>query len=452
MKKIIKKICRFIGKIFTFFDRWLITPIMKIVLAINDFIKVHSKSFEVVISSKKALLVISLLVAFLFYYIVDKNANIVITNSAEILYNQPVKAIYNEEAYVVEGLPNAVDVILIGRKSDIYLAKQYPSQEISVDLREFTTGTYKVSLKYRQAISSVEYKIDPSTVTIVIHDKVSSMREVTSEILHRENLDSKLDISEVTLSKSEVTIKGSEKQINAVSYVKALVDVDNLINPVVGTTSVKGVNLVAYNTEGQIVDVEILPSTLDATLKLTSSSKDVPIKIIPTGELALGYAIGSLAASATTITVYGSEASLEAIDAVPVYVDVSGLNANKDFTINITKPNGVREISLKTLTIKLTVDKESQIEIKDVDISIINLNASLKAHAIDAENSKVTVIVKGSSKLLANVDTTKVSAIVDLSRCNSPGEYEVEVQVSGEDLKLSYSSKTTKVKIRIYKE
>ena len=46
---------------------------------------------------------------------------------------------YNEEAYVIEGLPETVDITLIGRSSDIYLAKQYPTNEVSVDLRDFKT-------------------------------------------------------------------------------------------------------------------------------------------------------------------------------------------------------------------------------------------------------------------------------------------------------------------------
>ena len=43
-----------------------------------------------------------------------------IETSAEVLYDQPISATYNEEAYVVEGLPKTVDITLIGRKSDVF--------------------------------------------------------------------------------------------------------------------------------------------------------------------------------------------------------------------------------------------------------------------------------------------------------------------------------------------
>ena len=90
-----------------------------------------------------------------------------------MLYDQPISATFNEEAYVVEGLPETVDITLISRKSDIYLAKQLPTNDITVDLTGLTAGVHKVNLKYKKALSSVEYKLDPSVATIVIYEKVS---------------------------------------------------------------------------------------------------------------------------------------------------------------------------------------------------------------------------------------------------------------------------------------
>ena len=450
MKKIIKKICRFIGKIIQFFDRIIITPIMKIAIKITDVFKSNSKGFEKILVTKQALLIISLIISCVAFYIVDKNTNFIIDNQAEILNSQPVTAIYNEEAYVVEGLPETVDVVLVGKKSHIYLAKQQPNQKITVDLRELSTGTHKVSLKYSQVVGSVEYKIDPSKVTVVIYDKVSSTRELTYDILNRDKLDSKLDIASVTLSKTEVTVKGSQKQVDAVAYVKALIDVENVVDPVVGTTNVNGIKLVAYDINGGIVDVEILPETVDATLKLVSSSKEVPIKIIPNGNLAVGYAIESLTASTKTVTVYGGEESLANISYVPVYIDINDINADKDFTVNITKPVGVREVSLKTLTVKLTVGNEVQKEIEITDIQIINLDSKLKAQAGSESDSKITAIVKGTENNLNELDETTIKAVVDLAEYNKTGKYDVEVKVIGEDLRINYSSKTKKIGIRIY--
>ena len=451
MKKITRKSLNFIGGIFHFFDRILITPIMKLVLKIKNAITGNGRSFEKIITSKKALLIISLLIAFVAFYFFDKNSSSMLNNHAERIYGIPVKAVYNEEAYVIEGLPESADIILFGNSSYITLAKQYPNPTISVDLRELSVGTHKVALNYEKYFDFVEYKIDPTYVTVVIRDKVSSTRELSYEILHREALNGKLDITNVSLNKTEVTIKSDEDTLKKVAYVKALIDVNLIANPEVGTTTVKGSKLVAYDDDGEVVDVEILPDTVDADVTLASSSKMVPIRVIPEGNLAVGYAIESITPSSSSIMIYGNEEALAKIDAIPVTINVNGLNADKTFNVNIQKPTGVRELGINSISIKLTVTSEQQVEITGVQVSTIGLDPALKVQAVNAESSSVDVIVKGSSAALKGLDKSKVTATIDLSNYKSTGEYEVPVSVTGEDTRLSYSSKTMKVKIRIYK-
>ncbi len=454
MKKLIKKILRFIGKIIQFFDKILITPLMKLILRIRDLFKDSGKSIENFLTSKKALLVISLIIAFIAFYKLDNNSNIMMNNYAERLNNEPVTAIYNDESYVVEGIPKTADVVLIGNKSNIYLAKQYPTKEITVDLRELSVGTHKVELKYSRSFGFVDYTIDPSFVTVVIYDKISSTREATYEILHRESLDSKLDITNVTLNKTEVTIKGNEKTLEKVGYVKALIDLSNLVNPKAGTMTLKNCNLVAYDNEGKTVEVEILPETVEATLELSSSSKTVPIKVMPNegDKVALGYAIKSLTPSSNSIEIYGSTEALEKVEYVPVYVDTNGVSENKTYTVNIKKPNGVRDISIKTITVNLVVTKESQKEVANIPIIHENLASDLSVMTMNENDVKTSVIVKGSEEALKELDENKITASIDLSKYTSPGEYEVDVKVTGEDVRLKYDAKTTKVKVIIRKK
>ena len=425
MKKLIKKICKLIGKIILFFDKILITPLMKLVIKIADFFKNSTKNLEKIITSKKGLLIISLLIAFLAFYKLDRDSSIMMNNYAERINNEPVTAIYNEEAYVIEGIPKSADVVLIGSKSNIYLAKQYPTKGISLDLRELSVGTHRVPLKYSQSFGFVDYTIDPSYVTVVIYDKISASRELGYELLHRESLDSKLDIKDVTLEKTEITIKGNEKTLSKVGYVKAMLDLNNLVNPKVGEMTLKNNKLVAYDDSGNVVDVEILPATVNAKLTLSSSSKTVPIKVLPRDgdKLALGYAIASLTPSTNSVEIFGSEENLAKVDVVPVYVDINGLSSNKSYTINITKPNGVRDVSVKTITVNLTVTKESQEEVPDIGIIYQNLNDNLRVMGIGENNSKTAVLVKGSEDAIKNLDKSKIIAFIDLSNYNSPGEY-----------------------------
>lgn len=431
------------------FDRIIITPITKLILLITDFFKNNGHGFEKILTNRQALVIISLICALITFFAIDNKFTTLVDDSAEILYGQPVKAIYNEEAYVIEGLPETVDVTLIGRKWDVYLAKQYPADEVTVDLTGLSPGQHRVTLKYEQSVSSVKYKLDTSTVTVTIYEKVSETRELSTDIIHIDNLDTKLNIESVTLSRGNVIIKGAAERLKEVASVKALVDINDISNPSVGSTTLSDVPLVAYDENGQIVDVEIVPEKVDAVVKITSPSKVVPIRVIPEGTPE-GKAVETLEPSVSEVTIYGDEESLSNIEYLPVKIDVSNVTTDKTYTVNLTKPTGVREISVKTLTIKLTLDEVVTQEVDGINIKTTNLESGYSVQALSQEYSSISIIVQGSQTALDSLDTSTIHAYIDLEGLTE-GEHEVEVKVDGDDTRLTYTPRIKKVKIRITK-
>lgn len=450
MKKMLSKFGRFFRRIGLFFDKVLITPITRLVLAISDFLKNNAKSLDYLTGKKSTLLIISLILAFGVSVLIYKDSDVLIDQYAEILYNQPVTAVFNEELYVVEGLPEAVDITLVGQKRHIFLATQTPSKGVSVDLTGLKPGNHKVTLKYTQRLKSLDYKLDPSQVSVVIYEKVSATKSLTYDILHKDNLDSKLNISNVELDRSEVIIKGAEYKLNMVATVKALVDVNKIPNPAAGdvTLKPKDVQLVAYDTDGKIVDVEIVPKNVAAKVTITSPSKEVPIKVVPVGNLAFGKAIKSIDTGVSSVTVYGSQEAIDKLDQLEVEIDVEGLDSDKEYNVTLKKPTGISDISVRGMKIKVAVDNSVKREFKNISVIVENLSPEYKAMALSDSDRQVTVIVEGSENVVNSIDESSIKAYVDLKECGV-GEQEVPVNVTGSDLKLSYESKTKKVKIRI---
>lgn len=448
MKKIFNGIMRMFHHIGSFFDKWLITPITKFILRITDLFKDNSKSFERFLSKKSTLIVISLILAFLVFVLIDQESSVMTDQYAEILYKQPVTAVYNEELYVVEGLPKTVDITLVGEKRHIFLAKQSPSKGVSVDLTGLGKGNHKVTLKYTQKLKSLDYKLDPATVTVTLYPKVSETKSLTYDVLHQDNLDSKLSISNITLDRDNVTVKGAAYKLKKVATVKALVDVDDIASPKAGDITLKDVDLVAYDTNGEVVDVEIVPKSITAKVTIASPSKEIPIKIVPKGKIATGKSIKETALSISKVMVYGDQETIDNIEYLPVEIDVDGLQTNKTYKVTLKKPSGITEISAKTLTINVVVDSSTTKEIPDVSIATENLDKKYKVQALSEADSKVTVVVSGSADVVNKLDASQITAYIDL-KGYGVGEHEVDVKVRGEDLKLNYKSKTSKVKIKI---
>ncbi len=449
MKKLIRKIGRFFHHIGLFFDKWLITPITKLILIIMNFFKENSKNIDRFAGKKSTLLIISMILAFIVFVWTDRESNIMIDQYAEILSDQQVTAVYNEELYVVEGLPDTVDITLVGQRRHIFLAKQSPAKGVSVDLTGLKPGNHKVTLKYTQRLKSLDYKLDPENVTVTIYEKVSDTKSITYDILHKDNLDKKLYISNVDLDRTDVIIKGAEYKLKQVAAVKALVDVDEIPNPKAGEIELKEVPLVAYDTDGKILDdVEIVPKTVKAKLTITSPSKEVPIKVVPKGDLAFGKSIKSMVLSTTLVTLYGEQEAVDAIEQLEVEIDTKGLAKDKEYHVTLKKPAGITELSTKTLTIKISLDDSITKEFENVAIQFKNLGANYKVQALTDDDRQVTVVVSGSSDVVKNVEATSIKPFIDL-KDYGVGTHEVKVQVTGDDLKLNYESKTKKVKIVI---
>jgi len=443
-----KKTRKLFHRIGLFFDKWIITPVTKLILMIMNCFGSSSKSLDKLLSKKSTLIVISLILAFGTFLVVDNESNVMIDQYAEVLYDQEVNAAYNEELYVVEGLPKKVDVTLIGQKRHIFLAKQSPSKGVSVDLTGLKPGNHKVTLKYSQRIKSLDYKLDPSNVTVTIYEKVSETRSLAVDVLHKDELDSKLYIKDIKLDRNDVIIKGAEYKLKKVASVKALVDVNELSNPKAGTITLKEVPLVAYDNEGNVLDIEIVPGTVSAKVVITSPSKEVPVKVVPKGNLAFGKAISSLTPSVANVTIYGDESALNSINSIDIPVDVKGLDSDKTYTITISKPTGVTEVSVKTVNVVVKVDNSITKEFDGIAITTENLESKYKVQALSEADSKVTVVVSGSESNVNAIEANSIKAFIDLKNYKT-GEYEVEVKVTGDDFKLSYASKIKRVKIRI---
>lgn len=449
--KILKAIKNFFHNLWRAIDKAIIVPITKLILKFTNKANHSGKKIENWLSKSNTLLYLSLFLAILVFIVIDKKIIIFTKSSAEVLRSQPVTAIYNEEAYVVEGLPETADITLIGDKTDLFVAKQSPSYDIRIDLTGLKPGQHKVNIKYNQSTTNLEYMVNPSVATVYIYDKVSETRSLSYDILNQDKLDSKLIIDNVKIDTDKVIIKGAEHQLKKVSIVKALVDVNNLINPKVGTTTLKDIPLRAYDEEGNVISVEVVPGKISADVTISSPSKELPIKVIANGDVTFGKAISTLEVSTNKVTVYGPQSVLDELNALPLEIDVSGLKANKQVKVELVKPVGIKSMTVNNVTVSITLDAVTEKDIEHVVVVRRNLAEGYSTSADSAEDGAVTVNLKGVESVLRNITASDIIAYVDLSGLKE-GVHEVDVIIESTDTRIKYLSKTKKVTVRIMKK
>ena len=199
---------KFFKKMYKLLDKLVVTPISSVVYKVQKKLG-KENNLEKILNRPYALFIISGIFAVILSFFVHLSMDVLTNNDAEFLTNIPVKVIYNSSAYVVEGIPETVSMTLIGSKYELYLARQLGDGEVVVDLSEYQAGdkSVEVRLSYNKPIKKLEYQISPEFVTVTIKEKVSDNKTVTYDLLNQDELDVRLSVKSVELSKSDVIVR-----------------------------------------------------------------------------------------------------------------------------------------------------------------------------------------------------------------------------------------------------
>ena len=448
---------KFFKKIYSFIDKCIVIPISRVVYYLSKKFKKNQGKLDKVLNRPHFLIYLSLIIAVVLFLLIDSKVISLVETEAEVITNVPVVVQYNEEAYVVEGVPETVDITITGRKSDIYLAKQLGEYEVILDLSDYTPSDtpYKVYFTYSKSIDSLSYQLSPEYVQVTIKNKESQVTSISYDLLNIDALDSRLSVESVTLDKSEVVVKGGSDALAEIASVKALIDLEQQNFTEAGTYDISNVELAAYDSSGNRLDnIEIVPETISATIVLDSYSRSVPISVETTGTLVTGKSIATLLINNSEeymITIYGDQSVIDEIDSVPVTINVDGRGNESVWTydVNIRKPNGVREMSVDSVEITATFGEEQQTTIDITnDIDEINLADGLTVNILSGQT--ITVQAKGVASVLEDLGDTRVNAYIDLAGYGV-GDHEVEVKINNTNPLITYVVSST-VRIRIAEE
>lgn len=443
MSKIGKKIGKFFNKCYQILDEKFVTPISRAIYFLFEKFKNNPVHLEKFLNRPLILVYISLILAVTTFILVDSQVITLVETEAEILSNQPVNVVYNKESYVVEGLVDSVDIILTGRKSSLYLAKQLGEHEVVLDLSDYEASDtpQKVALTYNQTVDNINYKLDPAYVIVTIKKKISEEKNVTYELLNEDKLNEKFSISDVSLDQNTVIVKGSQDALDKIATVKALIDLSNNKFTEAITYDVDNLPLVAYDSAGNVIEnVEIVPNTLSASISFSTYKATVPIVVTTTGDLVAGKAISSITINGKTsytVDIYGEKEEIDKITSVPVVIDINGSGTGGALTrvADIKKPTGVRSISETDVKIVVTFGDEKQKTINISNIRANNLSSGLTVNRTN--DDPISVQVKGVQSVIDSINESNIASYIDLTNYTA-GTYDVDVQIENTDPRIKY--------------
>lgn len=383
--------------------------------------------------------VIALIIAILFYVTLNSNGTKIFekVENAETLGTVDISPIISDQFYEVDGLPKKVNVTLVGDLTDIKRVKQQKNFKIMADMTDMGEGTHEVKFTTEAIPSRVKVLIQPSSAMVTIKKKSSRRFTVGYDFVNRNLMDSIYDLGEPVLEQGEVLVRASNETLDKIAFVKALIKVDASIKSDFETKA----EVVAYNADGEKMNVDIIPNTLKATVKVTKPSKRVPITLNPTGIIPDGKAIESYKLDHREVTVYAKQSVLDSITEIPITIPASTLTSGREISMPIIMPNGVTKIDQNIVNITIKLGKQEERTISDVPVRFLNGIDGFTFNVADGGSQTVDVTVKGTKDVISKIKKEDINVYADLSKVDKDATVEMPLKVIGKNKLATYELK-----------
>ncbi len=371
--------------------------------------------------------VVALILAVLMYFMVNYN-------SQASLYTQPLKysrelasqkvtAKYNSDVFELSGLPTTADLTVVGDATSVTNAATSSAGVVVADLEGLTEGTHEVKLTAEGFGDSVTVKVDPSNATITLKKKTTQQFDLSYDFINQDKMDSIYSVGTPVFEYTKVNVRASKDTLDTISFVKALIDVT-------GQTAdfTQEAKLVAYDSNGQPVTADIVPSTVNVTVPVTSPNKTVSIEAEVSGTVPDSKAIESISMDQQTVTIYGSESVLGQIDKVVVTLNASSLTKDVSTVLRpITLPTGVNSSNINQVTMTVTLGEGVSKTIDGVKINYKNNVNNYKASQPDNKTT-TSITVFGTQANVDAITADDINVYVDMKDAQ-PGVQDFPLQV-----------------------
>ncbi len=258
-------------------------------------------------------------------------------------------------------------------------------------------------------------------------------------------------LGEVTVTNPNVlNVSGPASIVNKIDSVVAAIDVDgmsmNLSDNVIPAL---------YDADGQEIDT--------TKLKLSNTTVTISAKILSVKEIPLVFStsgvpygdnrVVEISSKPETIKVKGSSTTLNPLSSLNIpgdVLNVSGASEDITTTIDISEylPDGVELVNASDATVTVTVRIEAY-ELKKFNLSTsqINVNGLDSNYDLSFDQSTVAVTVSGLKNDLNKLNTSQLSASIDVTNLGV-GTHQVNLDLNLDEDNYAYQTITVTIEIK----
>lgn len=253
-----------------------------------------------------------------------------------------------------------------------------------------------------------------------------------------------------SMSTDEVTVKAPTSIIDKIKKVAVRCSLDGT------TTNIsKKCPVILYDKNDKEIksdEIELSDKKIRVNVNVLRA-KQVPISTINKDELgkpADGYVVDDVILSSDSITVYGSEESLDSIESLDIQDDIDVSDAKGDVTHNIDVtgklPKGLSVSGESTITVKVLIKKliTRTFEYDASEVSLNDLSSDLDVQLV---TKKVKVTLQGEEEVISQLTKDDIAISADLGKVKE-GTTTVHVDVAVPDNTTLMNNVTIKIKAK----
>ena len=253
-----------------------------------------------------------------------------------------------------------------------------------------------------------------------------------------------------SMSTDEVTVKAPTSIIDKIKKVAVRCSLDGT-----NTNISKKCPVILYDKNDKEIksdEIELSDKKIRVNVNVLRA-KQVPISTINKDELgkpADGYVVDDVILSSDSITVYGSEESLDSIESLDIQDDIDVSDAKGDVTQNIDVtgklPKGLSVSGESTITVKVLIKKliTRTFEYDASEVSLNDLSSDLDVQLV---TKKVKVTLQGEEEIISQLTKDDMAISADLGKVKE-GTTTVHVDVAVPDNTTLMNNVTIKIKAK----
>ena len=398
----------------------------KMEMMLARIIRFFSTFLDKVLFNNRHSKLVALLLAVLMYVGVNySSVRSIYTStlrSSRSISDVPVMINVNSDTFEVTGVPSTANITITGDATTVTTAANSQDGKVLVDLDGLTEGTHEVRLTTEGYGSGVNVVVDPSTIVVNLSRKITKQFDISYDFINQSKMEDIYSPGTPVFDYTKVNVRASAKTLDSIAFVKALIDVSDQT-----ADFEQNARLIAYDSNGNPVNADIIPDQVHVVVPVTNPSKSVPVNVQVSGEVPDGKAISSITLDQQTVTIYGAENVLADIDNITVTLDASTLTKDSTVLRPISLPSGVSSTSVSQITMNVTLDKSTTRTIDNVPIHVRNNVNHYKASQPD-NITTVSVEVHGAQQNIEAITADMINVYIDMEDA-TPGLQTFELKV-----------------------